>query len=70
MERATTQIKEEEARIAAAAQMGEDANEEEMFNYDKPVFELEDYSEFKDFEAEGVAEDKKYLESLLEESDS
>ena len=32
--------------------MGDDAEEEAMFNYDKPVFELEDYSEFKDFKGD------------------
>jgi hypothetical protein len=47
-----SQIEEEEARIKAAAEMGEDADEEAMFNYDKPAFELDDYSEFKDFETE------------------
>ena len=50
MERAVTQIEEEEARIKAAAELGDDADEETMFNYDKPAFELEDYSEFKEFE--------------------
>ena len=66
MERAVTQIEEEEMRIKAAAEMGEDADEEAMFNYDKPVFELEDYSEFKDFEAELAAEDEEYMLSILE----
>lgn len=66
MERALVQIEEEEARIKAAAEMGDDAEEEAMFNYDKPVFELEDYSEFKDFEAELSEEDQKYLASLLD----
>jgi hypothetical protein len=67
MERAVTQIEEEEARIKAAAEAGEDADEEAMFNYDKPAFELDDYSEFKDFEAELSDEDEEYLASLLEE---
>jgi hypothetical protein len=66
MERAVTQIEEEEARIKAAAEMGEDADEEAMFNYDKPAFELEDYSEFKDFETELTEEDEQYLTSLLD----
>lgn len=65
MERAVTQIEEEEARIKAAAEMGDDAEEEAMFNYDNPVFELEDFSEFKDFEAELSAEDEQYIEALL-----
>lgn len=69
MERAVVQIEEEEARIKAAADMGEDADEEAMFNYDKPVFELEDYSEFKDFEAELSDEDEAYMASLLEGED-
>ena len=66
MERALVQIEEEEARIKAAAEMGDEAEEEAMFNYDKPVFELEDYSEFKDFETELAEEDADYLASLLE----
>ena len=65
MERAVTQIEEEELRIKAAAEMGEDADEDAMFNYDKPVFELEDYSEFKDFEAELSEEDEEYMLKLL-----
>ena len=69
MERALVQIEEEEARIKAAAEMGDDAEEEAMFNYDKPVFELEDYSEFKDFEAELSEEDQEYLASLLNEEE-
>lgn len=66
MERALKQIDEEEARIKAAAEAGEDADEEAMFNYDKPAFELEDYSEFKDFELALSKEDEEYIASLLE----
>jgi hypothetical protein len=69
MERAVTQIEEEEARIKAAAEAGDDADEEAMFNYDKPVFELEDYSKFKDFQAELTEEDEEYLANLLNEED-
>ena len=66
MERALKQIDDEEARIKAAAEAGDDADEEAMFNYDKPVFELEDYEEFKEFGAELSAEDEEYMLSLLE----
>ena len=66
MERALKQIEDEEARIKAAAEAGDDADEEAMFNYDKPVFELEDYEEFKEFGAELSAEDEEYMLSLLE----
>ena len=66
MERAVKQIDEEEARIKAAAEAGDDADEEAMFNYEKPVFDLEDYSEFKDFEAELSEEDEAYMMALLE----
>ena len=66
MERALKQIDEEEARIKAAAEAGEDADEEAMFNYDKPAFELEDYSEFKDFELSLSKEDEEYIASLFE----
>lgn len=65
MERAVSQIEEEEARIKAAAELGEDGDEEAMFNYDKPAFEFDDYSEFKDFEQERAEEDEEYLISLL-----
>ena len=66
MERAIKQIDDEEARIKAAAEAGEDADEEAMFNYDKPVFEIEDYQEFKEFGEELSAEDEEYMLSLLE----
>ena len=65
MERAVVQIEEEEARIKAAAEMGDDAEEEAMFNYDKPVFELEDFEEFKDFENGLSEEDEEYMLKLL-----
>ena len=52
MERAVKQIEEEEERIKAAAEAGDVSDEDAMFNYDKPAFELEDYSEFKDFVAD------------------
>ena len=66
MERAIKQIDDEEARIKAAAEAGEDADEEAMFNYDKPVFEIEDYQEFKEFGEELSAKDEEYMLSLLE----
>ena len=66
MERAIKQIDDEEARIKAAAEAGEDADEEAMFNYDKPVFEIEDYQGFKEFGEELSAEDEEYMLSLLE----
>ena len=65
MERAVVQIEEEEARIKAAAEMGDDAEEEAMFNYDKPVFETEDFEEFKDFETDLTEEDEEYMMKLL-----
>ena len=66
MERAVKQIDEEEARIKAAAEAGEDADEEAMFNYDKMAFELEDYSEFKEFQEGEEVADEEYMISLLE----
>lgn len=66
MERALKQIDEEEARIKAAAEAGEDADEEAMFNYDKPAFEIEDFEEFKDFMEDLSEEDELYIASLLE----
>lgn len=67
MERATKQITEEEQRIAAAAAMGEDADEESMFNYEKPAFDIEDYAEFKEFEDDLSEEDAEYMATLLDE---
>ena len=58
MERAVKQIEEEEERIKAAAEAGDISDEDAMFNYDKPAFELEDYSEFKDFVADEAALDE------------
>ena len=69
MERAVTQIEEEEARIKAAAEMGDEADEEAMFNYDKPAFDLDDYSEFKDFQADLSQQDEEYMLTLLEGED-
>ena len=69
MERAVTQIEEEEARIKAAAEAGEDADEEAMFNYDKPAFELEDFEEFSEFTEELSEADEEYMLSLLEGRD-
>ena len=66
MERALKQIDEEEARIKAAAEAGEDADEEAMFNYEKPAFEIEDFEEFKDFMDDLSEEDELYIASLLE----
>lgn len=66
MERALKQIDEEEARIKAAAEAGEDADEEAMFNYEKPAFEIEDFEEFKDFTDDLSEEDELYMASLLE----
>ena len=66
MERALKQIDEEEARIKAAAEAGEDADEEVMFNYEKPAFEIEDFEEFKDFMDDLSEEDELYIASLLE----
>lgn len=66
MERALKQIDEEEARIKAAAEAGEDADEEAMFNYDKPAFEIEDFEEFKEFMDDLSEEDELYIASLLE----
>lgn len=65
MERAVTQMKDEDERIKAAAAMGENADEEEMFDYEKPVFGIKEFSEFKDFQADLVDQDAEYLEKLI-----
>ena len=56
VERAVVQMNEEEQRINKARIEGEANTEDEMFNYDKPVFKDEDYSEFKDFQEEQLKE--------------
>lgn len=66
VDRATVQIQEEEARIRAAAEAGENADEEAMFDYDKPAFDLEDYSEFSEFEGDLLDQSEQYFASLLE----
>ena len=65
MERAVTQIREEDERIKAAAEMGENADEEEMFDYEKPVFGVKEFSEFKDFQTDLVEQDSEYMDKLM-----
>lgn len=49
VERAQAQLEAEEQRLAAAKEKGEDAEEEELFNYDENVLETADFAEFDDF---------------------
>ena len=58
-----------DGRAPSGDEAGEDADEEAMFNYDKPAFELDDYTEFKDFEEEAAEADENYILSLLEGDD-
>lgn len=57
MERAVVQMNEEEQRIAEAAKKGEQNEEDELFDYEKPLFEDDDYSEFSDFQETQREED-------------
>lgn len=48
-ERAVKQMVEEEAAIAAAAQMDEETEEDKLFNYDEKIVTDEDFDEMVDF---------------------
>ena len=69
IERAIKQMDEEEEKIKAAAEAGDESDEDAMFNYDNTTFELEDYSEFNDFQSEQTTEDEEYMLSLLKGED-
>lgn len=47
--RANKQMEVEEARLKAAAEAGEDAEEASLFNYEEIPFEDEDYAEFDEY---------------------
>lgn len=52
IERAAVQLQEEEQRIKAAADKSKADTEEEMFEYDKPVFTNEEFEEYASFQEE------------------
>lgn len=52
IERAAVQLQEEEQRIKAAADKSKADTEEEMFEYDKPVFTNEEFEEYAAFQEE------------------
>ena len=68
IENAMKQLMEENDRIKEAGEAGED-NEEDLFNYDKPVIELADYEEFAEFNEELEEENEDFFNSLLEDDD-
>ena len=68
IENAMKQLMEENDRIKEAGEAGED-NEDDLFNYDKPVIELADYEEFAEFNEELEEENEDFFNSLLEDDD-
>lgn len=71
VDRAMKQIEEEEERLKLAAEAGENADEEALFNYESLEAEYEDsdYAEFNELEEELEEEDAEYMLSLLEGKD-
>ena len=69
IEAAVKQWQEEQVKIQEAANMSEEDEEAKLMDYEAPVIEDSDFSQFKDFE-EGLEEyDKNYFDSLLEEDE-
>ena len=69
IEAAVKQWQEEQVKIQEAANMSEEDEEAKLMDYEAPIIEDSDFSQFKDFE-EGLEEyDKNYFDSLLEEDE-
>lgn len=66
MERAMKDIEEENERIREAAESSDEDLENKLFDYETPVLEDQDYSDFKDFELELEEENEDVFSSLLE----
>lgn len=71
IETAMKQIEEEKARIEAAANSDEQSDEDKLFDYDNldQLLTNQDYSDFKDFEAQLAAEDEEMFKEFFEEED-
>ena len=63
-------MEEEKERIKIAAEQSEEETEDDLFDYDKaednPI-EVEDYSEFSEFQNKLEIDDNEFLMSLLDE---
>lgn len=72
IETALKQMQEESDRIAAAATMPSEAEEEDdLMDYDKSIVQLEDkdFEDFKDFENELEELDDEFLKEIIEAGD-
>jgi hypothetical protein len=68
IESAFKQMNEEKERIQAAAELTEEAEEQQMFDYDKSLVTAEDRIEFIDFMEDIEEEDRDLLDLLTEEN--
>ena len=70
IEAAVKQMEEEKERIKIAAEQSEEETEDDLFDYDKaednPI-DVEDYSEFSEFQNKLEIDDNEFLMSLLDE---
>lgn len=69
IEAAVKQWQEEQVKIKEAAEMSSEDEEARLMDYDIPVLQDEDFSDFKDFELDLENEDSEFYKSLLEGED-
>lgn len=69
IEAAVKQWQEEQVKIQEAANMSEEDEEAKLMDYEAPIIEDSDFSQFKDFEESLEEYDKNYFDSLLEEDE-
>ena len=63
-------MEEEKERIKIAAEQSEEETEDDLFDYDKAEnnpLDVEDYSEFSEFQNKLEIDDNEFLMSLLDE---
>ena len=69
IEAAVKQWQDEQVKIKEAAEMSSEDEEARLMDYDTPVLQDEDFSDFKDFELDLENEDSEFYKSLLEGED-
>ena len=70
IEGALKQIEEEKERIKEAAELSEEDEEAQLFNYNTDdLLDDQDFSDFKDFEADLEDEDRAFYEALMQDYD-
>jgi hypothetical protein len=69
IEAAVKQWQDEQLKIKEAAEMSSEDEEARLMDYDIPVLQDEDFSDFKDFELDLENEDSEFYKSLLEGED-